>query len=624
MVSGTSGEVDSFRPKRNLIHGLVVGIFVIFWLAVSWRRWATLEVDFGRELYVPWRLSEGDLLYRDVEDFYGPFSQYFNAALFRIFGPGLMVLVGANLAIFLAILAMLYSILRRAWDANAALVGTVVFIAIFGFGNYLYPGNYNYLAPYSHEATHGMLVLLALVWVLSGWCRQPTIAASFWAGLLFGLTLVLKPEIMLSAAVVTALSVHLCSRKVGSRAYDSAAGWTLGATIPTVAFAAFFSLDVPFATALSYASRAWLNVIATSRFVSDPAQLRFLGFDDPWSGLLHHLFATAIAGTILALFVWCCGRIPRAKSGLWVGLLAAAIVSTLGFSMPAIFWLTSGRALLGLILCYLFFLGWNSTRSHTASELELAGQTRFLIAALAAILMSRMVLNGRIYQFGFYQAAIAGTLVPSILVGEAYRFVGPNRAARLIFFGGMAGALIPGILKLAKVSVTNYQAMTVPIEAGKDHHLVPPPSKIGSTVMISRIARILRQMPRGQTLLVLPEGQGLNYLARMRSPLAPFFFYSASTERGRETQLVRQLEEKPPEWVVLIARDLTEYGIRRYGESPGHGKELLAWLNSNYASCGKIGTDPLGNKFAAIELFSRNYPPVAVPPAIDTSVELER
>ena len=35
-------------------------------LAWTWRAWPDPLVDFGRELYVPWRLAEGDALFRDV------------------------------------------------------------------------------------------------------------------------------------------------------------------------------------------------------------------------------------------------------------------------------------------------------------------------------------------------------------------------------------------------------------------------------------------------------------------------------------------------------------------------------------------------------------------------------
>jgi hypothetical protein len=49
-----------------------------------------------------------------------------------------------------------------------------------------------------------------------------------------------------------------------------------------------------------------------------------------------------------------------------------------------------------------------------------------MIAVLAAALMTRMVLNGRIYQFGFYQAALASVLVPAVMIGEL-----PERARLL-------------------------------------------------------------------------------------------------------------------------------------------------------------------------------------------------
>ena len=35
-------------------------------LVVSWRRWASAIVDSGREMDLPLRLLEGDVLYRDV------------------------------------------------------------------------------------------------------------------------------------------------------------------------------------------------------------------------------------------------------------------------------------------------------------------------------------------------------------------------------------------------------------------------------------------------------------------------------------------------------------------------------------------------------------------------------
>lgn len=137
-------------PAHPALHLALLAGLSVWQLAVSWRRWADPIVDFGRELYIPWRLSEDAVLYRDVEDFYGPLSHYLNAILFRVFGPGMMVLVIANLAIFAAIVTLLYFLVRRAWGAGAALAGGLVFVAVFGFSQFLDVENFNYATPYAH------------------------------------------------------------------------------------------------------------------------------------------------------------------------------------------------------------------------------------------------------------------------------------------------------------------------------------------------------------------------------------------------------------------------------------------------------------------------------------------
>ena len=213
----------------ELLGIVALALLAAYFLATSWRRWPDPLIDFGRELYLPWQLSQGAVLYRDAEDFYGPLSQYFNAGLFRMFGPGLMVLVAANLVIFGAILASIYKLFRTAWGPGAALAAAAIFISIFSFSQFTGFGNYNYATPYSHEATHGFLVCLLLVAALAAWVDESTPGRSFIAGGLFGLTLVLKPEIILAAGLVTIGAVSLRLRMVGPPRLLALGAWAVGA-----------------------------------------------------------------------------------------------------------------------------------------------------------------------------------------------------------------------------------------------------------------------------------------------------------------------------------------------------------------------------------------------------------
>ena len=50
-------------PGLGVMAVVAAALGMLFW---SWGTWPHPYVDFGRELYVPWRLSEGEVLYRDL------------------------------------------------------------------------------------------------------------------------------------------------------------------------------------------------------------------------------------------------------------------------------------------------------------------------------------------------------------------------------------------------------------------------------------------------------------------------------------------------------------------------------------------------------------------------------
>ena len=577
----------------------------VFFLATSWRRWLDPLIDFGRELYLPWRISNGAMLYRDVDDFYGPLSQYLNAGLFKVFGPGLMVLVAANLVIYAAVLALIYLLFRRAWGCGAAIASSAVFVAVFSFSQF-YGGNHNFVAPYAHEATHGFLLCLLLVVALSRWLDGPSAARAATAGGLLGLTVVLKPEIMLAAGLVTGAALLMRYMQGKSLPTSSAVAWAAAAPLPTLVFWGYFSASVPVKEAFFFASRAWLNVVTTTRFASDPVQITFLGFDRPWDHLLEHGAATLLAIVLMAVIAAAAKVADRATR---------APVRILAFALPAatlflvawarISWLSVGRCLLGLALLYLVSVLVSIARRSRAGEDASRLALRWLIAALAAGLMTRMILNGRIYQFGFYQAALAGIMVPAVMIGEMPEKLALGRWGRATFVALSLLLLGTGVVQVVIRSQSLFEPKTYPVGKGVDMFYTVPPQIDASGALVNFASDELRKMPRDQTLLVIPEGEMINYLARLPSPVAPFFFFSAATQGGREQAIVDNLERQPPDWVVLVSRDLREYGVSRYGESREQGGQILAWVTANYRPFASIGDDPLDVHKRGAVIFAR-------------------
>src|SRR5271168_3214365 len=94
------GESKTSLRRDALFACVVIGAVFATLAVKTWRKWPDLIIDFGAQLYMPWQISTGAVLYRDVHYLAGgPLSQYYHALLFKIFGASFLTLVMSNLAV---------------------------------------------------------------------------------------------------------------------------------------------------------------------------------------------------------------------------------------------------------------------------------------------------------------------------------------------------------------------------------------------------------------------------------------------------------------------------------------------------------------------------------------------
>jgi hypothetical protein len=355
---------------------------------------------------------------------------------------------------------------------------------------------------------------------------------------------------------------------------------------------------------MEYACRAWLS-ITSSRYTGDPSQIRFLGLDRPWPNLLEHLVATLETVAIFAMIAACAWLADRLTKPASRWLVLAGVAAVAGWTAWfVIHWDLAGRSLLGLLLVYLLscVVGMRSRLALEPDSMIL----RVLLAVLAAALMARMILNGRIYQFGFYQAALAALVVPAVMMGELPARLGLRRPGRAIMIASCLCFMLPGVLEMTDWSRHLLQMKTYPVGSGRDRFFAYDPRIERSGEFVRTVSEQLQLAASGheQTLLVLPDGQMINYLARMRSPVAPPFFFSSATSAGREAGIVRDLQRHPPDWIAIISRDLREFGVQRYGERSGQGKAILDWASADYELAATLGDDPLDPRGRGVVLLT--------------------
>jgi Dolichyl-phosphate-mannose-protein mannosyltransferase len=90
---------------------------------------------------------------------------------------------------------------------------------------------------------------------------------------------------------------------------------------------------------------------------------------------------------------------------------------------------------------------------------------------------------------------------------------------------------------------------------------------------------VLPELAKTRSLVVMPEGLQLNYFARVPNPTRVHTFTPPEIA-GLEASIVRELEANPPQTIVVVTRDVSEFGYRGFGID--YGREIAAWLGTRY------------------------------------------
>lgn len=570
-----------------------LGSVLIFF---GWRRWTHAIIDFGRELYVPWRLAEGEVLYRDLAYFNGPLSPYFNSLVFRLFGVGYSNLFLFNILLLVCITWLLYRLLQRLADPLTATVGCALFLTIFALADLNGFGNYNFVTPYSHEMTHATLLSLLILLVLGDYLRQPTRWRVAVLGLLLGLIFLTKAEFFLagSCAVGTALILEPSWRSLDGRGVrDRLAALAGGLALPPLV--AFLCL-----LAAMPVAEAWRGTLGPwpYMFLDELTDLVFyrkgLGTDAPGEHLGKMLTWAAIYLLIFAppLAISRFSR-PESRHRKWVALFVVLWVTAITVLVAPRFDFTNLPRPLPLLLLGAIALALpGHLRRDPAARPDSKGLTLLAYAIFALVLLAKMPLHPRFQNYGFALVLPATMVMVIYLVHRIPKYLDSRGGSGLPF--RLSATVFLALVGLAFFwpSVLVYREKQLPYGHGRDMYRVQERYVV--------IQRLLDELPSlvgpEETMLVMPEGIMLNFQTRRLNPTRHINFMPPELIMFGEGEIITELEQNPPDVVVLIKRQTIEYGFETIGV--GYGEELMQWIGPRYAPVDAI-EDPA--------LFGRNF-----------------
>ena len=561
----------SYGSALAALYGLL-GLLLVF----TWRRWPDVLVDFGRELYVPWRLAEGAVLYRDVAYFNGPFSPYFNAVLFRTFGASMTTIVVTNTLLLGVLLTVMFTLATKVFRLTTAFAACACFLPLFGFSHMLRIGNYNYICPYSHEMTHGILIAFLILALLFSQAR-----GLWWCnliiGFLWGCSFLGKAEIFMatSGMVLFTFVLRWKSERLRFQAVVSRASWILlGAAIPTASFILWLSRWMDGWEAFRGVIGTWGWIIG-SEVTDEVFYQRMTGMDTPVLSLLVMARATGA----MALACLAAGYVERWRQGkqsaaLWFVIAAmGGVFFLVGSTFPVIL---QGRSL--LIVAVVLFVVLACLRWRAKAPRSNGLDVMLSWVVLGGLLLAKFALRPTIAHYGFVLAMPLVIMLIAWLLERVPEYLCPTTG------GGTCRAVL-AVLLLADVmgslSMTTVNLLRKDVVVSSGDDLLLADANRGADEVAHAVQYLAEQTPPDATVMVLPEGVMLNYLARRVSSTPYVNLCPPEVTMYGDEAIARAMAENPADYIVLVNKDVREYGKKTFGDAD-YGLKMMQFVRQHY------------------------------------------
>jgi hypothetical protein len=600
------GERSGNRNEDFVARAAIAAVF-IFLAVYTWGRWGNIQIDCGREVYVPVEMLKGRMLYRDVWYPYGPLVPYLQAVLVWIFGVHLNSFYVAGLILSLSIAYLVYGLARRLLPAVPSAVVSIVCLRQ-GFGESIF----NYVFPYSYAAVVGLVLGLLSIYFLFQYVDTRDNRKLVFAGLASGLALLSKHEF--GAAALAAIGFMMVWDFVESRSVRTlfrqammiapgvllaalVYGWFLWRLTPDFMLRENFSLS-PNSPFMKTIGPRW---IAEHGFQFVPSQMRetfasvvfsigvwFLGAQ-VFSVTVKNRWMLPVSGFLLIL-VLIGGGLPFDKAQIPYGL-------SLMVTFPAgMYWI----APLILVAAAAGLLG-----REDRSTREVIGILTVFAMAMASRVMFKTI---RVGYSVYYDPAL---FIVFMIAVTATLWFGAQRLLRTDRLHLINCFLIVDAVWFLLVPFPTH-INEVPVETPIGKIFTHPAEAILVPEMISFVRA---QAAAGKRVLILPEFPMLYAMTGTESASRWYELVPGMLDSADEKQLTADAESQHVEYVIVTNRSTFEYGYPYFGID--WGKDIYRWIDNNFEQSGEFGKFErrIDAPFSAL-IYKRRSVPVANQPRV--------
>ncbi len=584
----------SVRRKDVLIDGFFLSIFLLIFVSFTWGKWIHPIVDFGREVYIPWAIDQGAVLYKDLAFLFGAFPPYWNALLFKIFGASLQTIHVVDVLVVFLCAALIYRFFYCTMNRLTAFMVTLSFLVLFVMDFYYYESNMAYLSPFTHSYLYAFFFVLAAVNIWQSFLMRQSGALIFFLGICAGGVVVSRLEIAAAffVALLIGFSFYVKRSKQGARQTLYDAGCFIGGIlIPIALFWAYFLMHLP-------PVPAFLSIIGYNpqwRQVGDLYFYKFLGGWNNWElNVLWMIRNLLVYAALYASFhLMLIARLSFSKKEWLKGVFSFAIFCMVyggvAFYISDIYARGVFRGAIpvvaALIGISLFNICQNKERACRDSHLSIV-----VLAVFAFLLMFKVPLQLTLQDY----ALIYGMFGVLMFVAGCVYYL-PERYQQYPGGRNWVALLVCALLVLVmvRVGIVSWGGLSSKKTlVGRGENVLwtfDSPAPFGSGGSVKSFLDWSREhFAPEDTFVVLPEGIMLNFLTGHRITGRHVTYMPAEVTTFGEASMLQELKMSPPDYVVVVVKQTNAYGGLNLGVN--YLNDVYRWVKDNYTVVWRSGS----------------------------------
>lgn len=565
-----------FRDQMTFSSGLKSVIRPQFWIAVtyaamlflSWHRWTSLIVDIGRETDLPFRILSGEMLYRDVHYIYPPFSPYFNALLYRVFGEHLDTLIFSGFFFSILVTFLCYKILRKLMPEAEASIATAFVVVLCVFK----PAG-NLILPYSFAALHAAVFSLAAVLFTLRYAEYKNKRDLIVAGVFTGLAAITKQEFAFACAGMVSLYLVYLHRTNFTKLLTDLAYAVIPAMLVAVPVFGLLFINIDARTLIDDCHLFYTNIPESLIFYNRYRS----GLNYPLSSFMQMIGAAAVSVAFTVLIIFFSDRTGKLRQKLVVlFVISSAIVAVVLFFFIDD-WDGSPLRALPFFLLGIILLEWR----RKAKDKFNAGFP-FIVAVYSFAILIRVIF--RVPSGGFSGSFYLPTslfLIFCALLLELPRTVKKWTGDESSFLRARQITLtlcIVTVITMMGVFGFRYRTKyTYEIAAARGTVVVERES---GPVLDAALKFIEANTAPGEVIAVVPEGNDLAFLSGRRINLRHQVLIPGFLGQQDELDAIAALKNSNVRYIFIPNRAMREFGSVAFGQD--FYQTLGNWIEENF------------------------------------------